>query len=83
MKGWPNICKGSLYKAIWKIGPSILVWELWKERNKRLFQDKKMDVINLFNEVEATIVETTNNRLRYGRLEDKTFSSWDSKIRKE
>lgn len=62
LKSWPNICKNSLYKLIWRITLSILVCEVCKERSRRIFQSKKMEVKNLFNKTETVIIEMTNNR---------------------
>lgn len=37
---WPLLFKESTLGQILEISPSCLVWEIWKERNRRLFYDK-------------------------------------------
>lgn len=39
LKAWLVLYKDNLFKDIWIVAPSIVVWELWKERNRRIFTD--------------------------------------------
>lgn len=38
--GWPRINNSSLLSCIWDVCPSSVVWEIWKECNRQIFQDK-------------------------------------------
>ena len=82
IKVWPyNINKG-IYNKLWNICPSIIVWEIWKERNRRIFNNTELNVEDLTLKIEASIVETTNSFLRKSRFEEGSFSIWDGIIKK-
>lgn len=36
-EGWPRPSGTSLFSSVWVVSPSIVIWELWKERNRRIF----------------------------------------------
>ena len=83
LKSWPtNIFKG-IYRRIWNIYPSILMWEVWKERNRRIFYDQDMQPNEIVKKIEACIVETLNSHLRNSQKEEGSFSSWDGYIKKK
>lgn len=50
--------------SFWKNSPSILLWEIWKEGNKRIFANKEMPISSFLNKVEASIIEVINNHFR-------------------
>ena len=80
--GWPtDICKG-VYNKIWYISPSVLLWEIWKERNRRIFCNIEMDCGELISKIEASIVEIVNSYLRKSRMAEGSFSDWDCCIKK-
>lgn len=58
------------------------MWELWKERNRRICSDSEMKSEELVLKIEASIVETINSHLRISRMEEGSFSFWDSQIKK-
>lgn len=37
---WPSNRKQDFFGCIWQIAPSIIIWEIWKERNRRIFKDQ-------------------------------------------
>lgn len=67
---------------IGKKTPSIVVWELWKERIKRIFQDKMMTFQALGNKIEISIVETLNNRLHNSNHIEGILTQWDTLSKK-
>ena len=79
---WPNnICKG-IYNKLWNISPSIIAWEIWKERNRRIFNNAEMEVNSLITKIEASIVENMNSFLRKSRFTEGSFSLWDEGVKK-
>ncbi|XP_059064684.1 uncharacterized protein LOC131069894 [Cryptomeria japonica] len=40
LESWPSLGKNSIFAAIWKILPSTVLCELWKERNQRVFDGR-------------------------------------------
>ena len=75
LNSWPiNIFKG-VYNSIWNIFPSILTWEVWKEKNRRLLRDQEMQPEEIVNKIEASIVKTLNSHLRKSQKEEGSFSS--------
>ena len=34
---WPRMRKRNTLESVWRISPSIVIWEVWKERNRRIF----------------------------------------------
>ena len=82
LKGWPvNRIKG-IYRKLWNICPTIMSWEIWKERNRRIFQNMEMKPENLLLKIEASIVEVTNSHLRKVQKEEGSFSTWDGLMKK-
>ena len=79
---WPYNHNRGVYSKLWNICPSILVWEVWKERNRRIFSNLEMEPKVILRRLEASIVETMNSFLSKVRMEEGTFSSWDGLIKK-
>ena len=34
---WPRVGRRNVFEYIWKVSPSIVIWEVRKERNRRIF----------------------------------------------
>lgn len=74
LKGWPsNLCKGT-YSKLWNIFPSILIWEVWKERKRRIFSNIEMKAEEITLKIEASIIEIVNSYLRKTKMEEGSFS---------
>ena len=58
------------------------MWELWKERNRRIFRNLKFKSSDLISKIEISIVETTNAYLRNIQLEEGSFTNWDGLMKK-
>lgn len=58
------------------------MWEIWKERNRRIFCDSECNITSLYNKVEASITEVMNNYIRKITKEEGTFTEWDEEIKK-
>ncbi|XP_059070798.1 uncharacterized protein LOC131860404 [Cryptomeria japonica] len=79
-QAWPIMNKGYIYEGLWVAAPSMLVWELWKERNRRIFREDKLEWQQLTNKIEAAIIELINSHYmkNHKNLE---MSQWDDKMR--
>lgn len=59
---WLKLKKGKLFLCFLKISPSILMWEIWKEHTKFIFQNRSMNVQSFVNNLKNTIVEVGTNK---------------------
>lgn len=81
LQAWPTLKKDSIYSNLWISSPSILIWELWKECNRRIFQDEKLEWKQLCNKIEASIIENSNCRISKCQDTNLNMSHWDGKMR--
>ena len=58
------------------------MWELWKERNRRIFKDQERNLGRFILHLEAAIVEVMNANLRKTAHVEGSFSYWDGVIKK-
>lgn len=58
------------------------MWELWKERNRHLFKNEKLEVLSIINRIELAITELMNNQLSSGTLKYTSITYWDEKMKK-
>lgn len=58
--GWPRGPGKSTLSSIWKIAPSMIIWEVWKERNRRIFRDEKESIRRCLNIIIIAIEETVS-----------------------
>ena len=61
---WPMDLDHGVYSKLWNIFPSIVVWELWKERNCYIFKNKELVIDRFLLKLETSIVEVLNANLR-------------------
>ncbi|GLJ15270.1 hypothetical protein SUGI_0249820 [Cryptomeria japonica] len=54
---WPVINQKSLWGSLWLISPSMVVWQLWKERNRRIFCEKELDTSKIVQKISEGIAE--------------------------
>ena len=79
---WPTHLEFGVYSKFWNISPSIIVWELWKKRNRRIFQDKALCLERFLLKLEVAIMEVLNAHLRKSIKEEGSFSQWDGSMKK-
>lgn len=77
---WPKIGSKSFFGSLWVVLPSTVIRELWKERNRRFFQDKEMDQETLCQRIERQIPKLNNEATRAKILKKNIFTSWDDKM---
>ena len=81
--GWPKEDPKKIYGKLWNISLAISLWEIRKERNRRIFLDQYFSELALFSKIEVAISEVMNNNLRKRPREEGSFSDWDAKIKKQ
>ncbi|XP_059066468.1 uncharacterized protein LOC131857768 [Cryptomeria japonica] len=81
-QSWPIPTKESTLSLIMELSPSSLVWEIWKERNHKLFDNKSRRIETILNSIAMIIVDSINYKLAFSLGPPKVFSSWDESIRK-
>ncbi|GLJ45646.1 hypothetical protein SUGI_0960810 [Cryptomeria japonica] len=72
---WPNTAKNSQWGIIWVVSLSLLTWHLWKERNRRIFNDEVVEVDVLIPKIKHAIKEVVNVKT-LGRTY-KSYTKWD------
>ena len=60
-----------------------MVWELWKERNQRIFKNVEQKIDRFLLKLEVSIVEVINAYLRKTHHEEGSFSFWDNFMKKQ
>lgn len=56
---WPSKnFKNAILNRMWELFPGILVWELWKERNGRIFDGKSRPLDKVWLNIEKHLKET-------------------------
>ena len=59
-----------------------MVWELWKERNHRIFKAKERNLDRFLLKLEVSILEVMNANLQNSSHEEGSFSFWDGHMNK-
>lgn len=50
--------KTSFLQVAWVVGPALILWNLWLERNRRIFCDSRMDSLQLWRKILGRLQET-------------------------
>lgn len=76
----PILFSSSFYACLWLISPSIIIWNIWLERNNRIFRKQSASLSNILIKIEAFISEVALTYI-HKNLENLTsFSHWDGRI---
>lgn len=79
-ESWPRQpCKSTL-SILLHIIPSLVIWEIWKECNRSIFQDNVEDVRRLLNVINRAIEEVVGVAASQSITLTSPFTSMDSKI---
>ncbi|XP_059075024.1 uncharacterized protein LOC131875037 [Cryptomeria japonica] len=77
---WNIPSRRSVFSSLWIVVPSLVIWEIWKERNRRLFQEKEKSMENLLLRVEQAIVESVSAAAKNHNLAKHPYTSEDRMI---
>eukprot|EP00253_Pinus_taeda_P002060 PITA_02060 len=59
LRSWPQQpyqCK--ILNTLWQLIPGTVMWNIWKERNRRVFKDQAMDMEQVWNIIKQNLQET-------------------------
>lgn len=54
--------QSNLLNTLWHLIPGLLMWNIWKERNRRIFKDQTMPLEKIWNKFHQNIMETLSIR---------------------
>lgn len=75
---WPNIFKGAAYGGLWDVVPAMIVWQIWREQNARIFKGKPSSVEQVIWKVETGVCEHLNGKSMVSKYS--FISAWDRKM---
>ncbi|XP_059070690.1 uncharacterized protein LOC131860311 [Cryptomeria japonica] len=75
---WPACYKKSKWSILWVVSSAMLVWHIWKERNRRVFNEEALSLDLLIPKIKTTIGEVINVKV-VGRKYC-AYSSWDKEM---
>jgi hypothetical protein len=78
---WPLLYQKSLWGSLWIIAPSMVIWKIWKERNRRIFEGKERTVERIIEKIQNSICEVANAKVYSRKIE--YISDWDKKVQME
>lgn len=78
---WPKPARKAYFFDLLNILPSLLIWEIWKERNRRIFQGKEMSLMSLCGKIEIHLTEILNEAAQSKSLKKNLYTDWDCKIK--
>eukprot|EP00253_Pinus_taeda_P020669 PITA_20669 len=59
LRKWPQQpYQSNILNTLWQILPGIVMWNLWKERNRRIFKNQSMDEQQVWKIINQNIQET-------------------------
>lgn len=50
--------------SAWALLPSFIIWNVWKERNRRIFKEEKSSSLRLLELISKQLKETVNTIVR-------------------
>lgn len=77
---WPLLFTSSFYACIWIISPSILLWNIWLERNNRIFRNTSSSLPEVLIKIELSISEVALSHICRNLDNLTSFSHWDSRV---
>jgi len=59
-----NYLENEYLNLAWALTPSFIIWNVWKERNKRIFKNEKVIPLRLFDPILKQLKETVSISVR-------------------
>lgn len=59
-----NFSDNEALNLAWALVPNFIIWNIWKERNKRIFKNEKNLDLHLFDQILKQIKETISSTIR-------------------
>ncbi|XP_059073453.1 uncharacterized protein LOC131874206 [Cryptomeria japonica] len=75
---WPLLFPSSFYSSLWVVAPSLLIWNLWLERNSRIFKHKSSSLTVIIGKIQASISEVVLAFIHRNLDHLRSFSHWDN-----
>ncbi|GLJ45907.1 hypothetical protein SUGI_0966430 [Cryptomeria japonica] len=79
MSAWPQFYK-SKWGDLWLVGPSMIIWHIWKERNGRIFREEFHSREETYKSIKAAIEEVASGNIRKKTI--RCYNTWDKKMEK-
>ncbi|XP_057858950.2 uncharacterized protein LOC131067803 [Cryptomeria japonica] len=57
------------------VGPAMIVWHIWKERNKRIFKEISIPIERLIDKIKVAIKEVLNGKP--SEVRKYKYNEWD------
>jgi len=79
--------QSNLLNNLWQLIPGLLMWNIWKERNRRIFKDQMMPLDQIWNKFHQNIMETLSitawhtEDLPTTPLEKAIWGNWEPQIK--
>jgi ribonuclease HI len=81
-QAWPELYSNSIFSALWTSTPTLIVWVIWWERNKRIFHKETTPIQAVLQKLEKSISEVVNSS--HAKLKcNLRLTWWDSVVIRE
>lgn len=77
MDKWPREQGKTTLSSIWLVTPSLILWELWKERNRGIFRGEKETLRRCLNRIINAIEETVSVSSTYRQAMNIPYTNSD------
>eukprot|EP00253_Pinus_taeda_P003713 PITA_03713 len=63
LRKWPQTpYQSKILNTLWQIVPGIVLWNIWKERNRRIFKDQELPLEKVWKIIHTNIQETLSSK---------------------
>lgn len=77
ISAWPLNYK-SKWGDLWLVGPSMIVWHIWKERNERIFREEYQSREETYKSIKFSIEEVVSGNIRNKTI--RVYNASDKKM---
>ncbi|GLJ24413.1 hypothetical protein SUGI_0466250 [Cryptomeria japonica] len=77
---WPRLFTEAFFSIIWEVSSSIIIWNVWWARNRRVFRKEKNSIQEIVSRITSNISEVVNAHVMKNKIFSSPFTSWDSNI---